>query len=184
MELSGTRTIAADRLTVWAALNDAEVLRQSIPGCSELTGNPVDGFAAVVTQKIGPVKATFKGEVQLSDIVEGESYRISGQGKGGPAGYAKGGATVALSDTQGGTLLTYDVTAKVGGKLASLGARLIDGVAKKLADQFFENFQAAVEGDDASSPDQDSPEPGQSGIVGKIIHWLKRLFGLGANKQK
>lgn len=146
MELSGERTIAASRAEVWAALNDPEILQAAIPGCTEMTGNAVDGYAATVTQKIGPVKATFKGVVGLTDIVEAQSYRISGEGKGGAAGYASGGADVTLSDVEGGTLLQYDVQAKVGGKLASLGGRLIGGVAKKLADRFFKNFEEAIVG--------------------------------------
>jgi len=176
MNLKGSKTIAASRMKVWAALNDPEVLRASIPGCSELTGNAADGFEAVVTQKIGPVKATFRGAVSLSDIVEGQSYRISGEGKGGPAGFAKGGALVTLEDADVGTLLSYDVTAKVGGKLASLGARLIDGVAKKLADQFFENFQAAVEGPAQQPEPAGEPQP-HTGILNRILNWLKGLFG-------
>ncbi|MBC7153068.1 MAG: carbon monoxide dehydrogenase subunit G [Rhodobacteraceae bacterium] len=146
MELNGTRTIAADRATVWARLNDAETLKACIPGCEDLTGSPEDGFEAVVKQKVGPVKATFKGKVALSDIVEGESYRISGEGSGGVAGFAKGGAAVRLTDVEGGTELTYDVDAQIGGKLAQLGSRLITGFARKMADQFFERFQAEVEG--------------------------------------
>ena len=149
MELHATRTIAADRATVWAALNDAETLKACIPGCEELTGSPEEGFSAVVKQKVGPVKATFKGEVTLSDIVPKTSYTISGEGKGGVAGFAKGGAEVTLSDAEGGgTDLHYDVDAKVGGKIAQLGSRLIDSFARKMADQFFENFQAQVEGTD------------------------------------
>ena len=147
MEMHATRTIAADRMTVWAALNDPEVLKACIPGCSELTGSPEEGFAAVVTQKVGPVKATFKGEVTLSDVVPGEGYTITGEGKGGVAGFAKGGAQVRLSDAEGGgTELHYDVEAKVGGKLAQLGSRLVDSFATRMADQFFERFQAHVEG--------------------------------------
>lgn len=146
MELHATRTIAADRMTVWAALNDAEVLKACIPGCEELTGSPEDGFTATVTQKVGPVKATFRGEVTLSDIVPGESYTISGEGKGGVAGFAKGAASVRLSDSEGGgTVLEYDVSAKVGGKIAQLGSRLVDSFAQKMADQFFERFQAGLE---------------------------------------
>jgi carbon monoxide dehydrogenase subunit G len=152
MEMHATRTIAADRMTVWAALNDAEVLKACIPGCEELTGSPEEGFSAVVKQKVGPVKATFKGEVTLSDVVEGESYTISGEGKGGVAGFAKGGAQVKLSDAEGGgTDLHYDVEAKVGGKLAQLGSRLVDSFATKMADQFFERFQAHVEGPGAEA---------------------------------
>jgi uncharacterized protein len=149
MEMHASRVIAADRMTVWAALNDAEVLKACIPGCDELTGSPEDGFAATVTQKVGPVKATFRGEVTLSDIVPGESYTIAGEGKGGVAGFAKGGAQVRLSDdaATGGTVLTYDVSAKVGGKIAQLGSRLVDSFAQKMADQFFERFQNRLEGD-------------------------------------
>ncbi|MBM1219686.1 carbon monoxide dehydrogenase subunit G [Ponticoccus sp. SC2-23] len=146
MEMDGTRVIAADRATVWEKLNDAETLKACIPGCSDLTGNPDDGFEAVVTQKVGPVKATFKGAVQLSNVVPGQSYTISGEGKGGVAGFANGGADVSLADVEGGTELTYAVKAKVGGKLAQLGNRIISGFARKMADQFFDRFQAEVEG--------------------------------------
>jgi carbon monoxide dehydrogenase subunit G len=147
MEMHSSRHIAADRATIWAALNDAETLKACIPGCEELTGSPEEGFAAVVKQKVGPVKATFKGEVTLSDVVPEVSYTISGEGKGGVAGFAKGAAQVALADhPDGGTELTYDVDAKVGGKIAQLGSRLVDSFATKMADQFFERFQAHVEG--------------------------------------
>ena len=161
-------------MTVWAALNDPQILRASIPGCTSMTGNPLDGFEAVVTQKIGPVKATFKGAVNISDIVEGHSYRIAGHGKGGPAGYAHGSANVTLEDTDSGTRLGYEVTAKVGGKIASLGERLIDRVAKQLADKFFENFQNAVETEDEA--DQDANETTQIGVLGKFLKWLKGLI--------
>lgn len=147
MELKGSRVIAADRATVWARLNDADTLKACIPGCEELTGSPQEGFEAVVKQKVGPVKATFRGGVTLSDVVPGESYTITGEGKGGVAGFAKGAAAVVLADApDGGTELTYDVEAKVGGKLAQLGSRLISGFARKMADQFFERFQDTVEG--------------------------------------
>jgi carbon monoxide dehydrogenase subunit G len=150
MELNGTRTIAADVDTVWAHLNNPETLKACIPGCEELTGSPEEGFAAVVTQKVGPVKATFKGEVQLENIVPGKSYTITGEGKGGVAGFAKGGADVVLTPVEGGTELAYDVQAKVGGKLAQLGSRIIGGFARKMADEFFERFQNVVEGNDAA----------------------------------
>jgi hypothetical protein len=145
MELTGSRVIAADRATVWAHLNDPDTLRAAIPGCQELTGSPEEGFAAVVKQKIGPVSATFKGTVTLSDIVAPESYRIAGEGSGGVAGFARGAAQVRLAEVEAGTELTYEVEAHVGGKIAQLGARLIHGVARKMADQFFDNFQAHVE---------------------------------------
>ena len=146
MEMSGERQIAASRTEVWAALNDPEVLKACIPGCQEMTKSGDNGFTAKVVQKVGPVKATFTGEVELSDIVEGESYTISGKGKGGAAGGASGGAKVTLADSEGGTLLTYVAEAKVTGKIAQLGSRLIDGFAKKMADQFFTTFQEQVEG--------------------------------------
>ncbi|MGR3467192.1 MAG: CoxG family protein [Shimia sp.] len=146
MELTGARTIAADRETVWAKLNDPDVLKACIPGCSELTGSTQDGFAATVTQKVGPVKATFKGAVTIEDADPPNSYRILGEGKGGVAGFAKGAADVALTDVPEGTELSYNVDAKVGGKLAQLGSRIVDGFARKMADAFFENFKAEVEG--------------------------------------
>ena len=149
MEMNGTRTITADVDTVWAHLNDAETLRACIPGCQELTGSPEEGFEAVVTQKVGPVKATFKGAVQLENLVPGKSYTITGEGKGGVAGFAKGGADVVLTPVDGGTELSYDVQAKVGGKLAQLGNRIVGGFARKMTDEFFERFQNVVEGGEA-----------------------------------
>ena len=146
MELIGTRIIAADRATVWTHLNRAETLKVCIPGCEELTGSAENGFEAVVKQKVGPVKATFKGAVTLEDVDAPNSYRIIGEGKGGIAGFAKGAANVVLTDVEGGTELSYHVDAKVGGKLAQLGSRIVGGFAKKMADQFFENFQTTVEG--------------------------------------
>jgi hypothetical protein len=160
MEMHATRTLAADRQTVWAALNDPEVLKACIPGCEELTGSPEDGFEAVVKQKVGPVKATFKGGVTLSDVVPATSYTIAGEGKGGVAGFAKGQAQVLLSDAEaGGTDLHYDVEAKVGGKLAQLGSRIVDSFARKMADQFFERFQAHVEGERDVTEDDAATEP-------------------------
>lgn len=152
MDLSGSRIIALDRATVWARLNDAETLKTAIPGCQELTGTPEDGFEAVVTQKVGPVSATFRGRVSLSDVVPGESYRIRGEGSGGVAGFAKGTARVRLADVPGGTELTYEVEAQVGGKLAQLGARLIAGFARKMAEEFFDRFASAAGGADATPP--------------------------------
>lgn len=171
MELIGSRVIAADRMTVWRALNAPEVLEACIPGCTELTGSPEEGFEAKVTQKVGPVKANFAGAVSLSDVVEGVSYRIEGEGKGGAAGFAKGGADVRLEDVEGGTELFYNVDAKIGGKLAQLGSRLIDSFAKKLADDFFARFQEVVEG---PKEEGDSEAPAQ--IDEEKKGWLKKLF--------
>ncbi len=159
MELADSRVINASPDVVWAALLDPEVLKACIPGCQEMEGSVEDGFTAVVVQKIGPVKATFKGNVQLTDIVEGQSCKIVGEGKGGPAGFAKGGANVTLAPDDGGTLLTYEVDAKMGGKIAQLGSRIIDGVARKLADEFFQKFQNVVEGPEEEVADADGEGP-------------------------
>ncbi|MFQ3184934.1 MAG: carbon monoxide dehydrogenase subunit G [Alteromonas macleodii] len=145
MELIGTRIIAADLTAVWAHLNNPETLQASIPGCEELTGTPETGFEAVVKQKVGPVKATFKGVVTLENVNAPQSCRIVGEGKGGVAGFAKGTANVTLTEIKGGTELSFNVDAKVGGKLAQLGSRIVGGFAKKMADQFFESFQSIVE---------------------------------------
>lgn len=147
MELTGSRVIAADRATVWKRLTDPETLKGCIPGCETLEGSIDDGFEAVVTQKVGPVKATFRGDVKVSDLIAEESYTIIGEGKGGVAGFAKGRADVRLADAEaGGTELIYEVHAEVGGKLAQLGSRLIHGTARRLSEQFFETFAKAVEG--------------------------------------
>jgi carbon monoxide dehydrogenase subunit G len=147
MTMTGEVSLPADRQTVWDKLNDPEVLKACIPGCQSLDKTETGGFSAVVKLKVGPVSATFKGLVELLDLDPPNSYRIAGQGEGGVAGFAKGGAKVALTDAEGGgTLLKYDVDANVGGKIAQLGARLIDGVAKKNADAFFSNFAKQVGG--------------------------------------
>jgi carbon monoxide dehydrogenase subunit G len=144
MNMSGEYQLPAPRETVWQKLNDPEVLKACIPGCEQLDVIGENEFQAVATNKIGPVKARFKGKVRLTDLDPPNGYRISGEGDGGVAGFAKGGATVALAPKDGGTLLTYQVEAQIGGKLAQLGQRLINGAAKKLADQFFERFAASV----------------------------------------
>ena len=144
MTMSGEQQLTAPREQVWAALNDPEVLKACIPGCESLEKLSDNEFAAVATNRIGPVKARFKGKVRLTDLDPPNSYKISGEGDGGIAGFAKGGATVALTDKDGGTLLTYNVEAQIGGKLAQLGQRLVNGAAKKLADDFFTKFAAAV----------------------------------------
>ena len=146
MDMTGTQHIEAPRDVVWAALNDVEVLRQSIPGCQSIEKISDTEMNAKVTLKVGPVKATFTGKVMLSDLDPPNGYRISGEGEGGVAGFAKGGAAVKLAEQDGGTLLSYDVEAQIGGKLAQLGQRLINGTAKKLADEFFANFAKAVQG--------------------------------------
>jgi hypothetical protein len=146
MTMTGEATLPAVRSRVWALLNDPAVLKSCIPGCQSMEKTADNAFAAVVKAKIGPVAATFKGKVELSDIVPEVSYRIAGEGEGGVAGFAKGAAKVSLADVEGGTLLRYDVEAHVGGKMAQLGSRLIDSVAKSMADKFFASFAEAAGG--------------------------------------
>ena len=150
MELTGHQTINASRETVYAALNDPEILKQCIPGCEELNKTSDTQMDATVSLKIGPVKARFKGAVELSNLNPPEGYTITGEGKGGAAGFAKGGADVKLTEQNGKTVLDYDVKVDVGGKLAQLGGRLIDSTAKKLSGEFFQKFGELVGEDDSA----------------------------------
>jgi Uncharacterized conserved protein len=150
MTMTGENILPADRATVWDKLNDPDVLKACIPGCEELERTEDNGFRAVAKVKVGPVKATFKGKVVLSDIDAPNGYTITGEGEGGVAGFAKGGAKVQLAEVPEGTKLTYDVEAQIGGKLAQLGGRLINGVAKKYADEFFANFAKVVGTEEAA----------------------------------
>ncbi|MDA0238510.1 MAG: carbon monoxide dehydrogenase subunit G [Proteobacteria bacterium] len=166
MDLNGEYTIPASREKVWDALNDPEILKQCIAGCEELIKESDTVLTAKVTAKVGPVRAKFSGKVTLSDIDAPNGYRISGEGQGGAAGFAKGGADVTLSDAEGGgTVLSYAANAEVGGKLASVGSRLVQGVAKKQADDFFGKFSEIVGGgaETAAEAPQESapsaPEP-------------------------
>ena len=141
MEMTGEYTIPAKRSEVWKALNNPDILKECIPGCTELEAIDAQHLKATVALKIGPVSAKFRGEVELSDIIEPKSYRIYGEGKGGAAGFAKGGANVDLEELdENNTVLRYKVDAKIGGKLAQLGSRLIDSTSKKLAGKFFDSF--------------------------------------------
>jgi uncharacterized protein len=144
MDMTGERRIAAPRQTVWDALNDTAVLKASIPGCESLEKTGDNQMKATAAIKLGPISARFNGTVTLSDIDAPNSYTISGEGQGGVAGFAKGGAKVFLTDDSGATLLKYEVNAQVGGKLAQLGARLIDATAKQMAEQFFTKFSDEV----------------------------------------
>ncbi len=178
MELKGEYRIAAPRDQVWAMLNDPAVLRECIPGCESLVGSPGEGFSARVTSKIGPVQATFNGAVTLTNVNPPESYTISGEGKGGVAGFAKGGADVHLAADGADTVLTYVANAQVGGKLAQLGSRLIDGFAKKTADTFFDNFQTAVEPPAEAPAEAASAEDAAEGGE-KKAGWFRRVLGKG-----
>ena len=142
--MNGEVQLNATREAVYKKLNDPEVLKACIPGCEELQMTSPTEFVAVSVIKIGPVKAKMKGKVTLSDLDPPNGYKITGEGEGGVAGFAKGGATVGLTEKDGGTLLKYDVEAQIGGKLAQLGQRLIAGTAKKLADEFFAKFAQNV----------------------------------------
>ena len=180
MDLSDSRDIMAEPAHVWAAILDPAVLMQCVPGCESMTGSVETGFEAVVVQKIGPVSARFTGVVTLSDLVPEHGLQITGEGKGGAAGFAKGGAKVTLTSIEGGTRLDYEVEARVGGKIAQLGSRLIDSFAKKMADEFFARFQRNVEGpaavdeevvenaDDANAAGE--PEKEEKG-------WFRRIIG-------
>jgi carbon monoxide dehydrogenase subunit G len=144
LEMTGEVQLSAPRESVWEKLNDPGVLKACIPGCEEL--EPADGgFRASARMKVGPVSARFNGRVLLSDLNPPNSYRITGEGEGGVAGFAKGSALVTLTEADGGTRLQYSVEAKIGGKLAQLGQRLISGTAKKLADEFFTKFARTIE---------------------------------------
>lgn len=146
MTMTGSFDLPAPREVVWDKLNDPEVLKACIPGCQSLEKTSETGFSAVAKIKVGPVGATFRGKVDLTDIDPPSGYRIAGEGEGGIAGFARGGAVVRLEAIPEGTRLTYDVEANVGGKMAQLGARLINGVAKTMADQFFAKFEQNVKG--------------------------------------
>ena len=183
MQMQGKRSINASRAEVWSALNDPEILKACIPGCDELEKTSGTTFEASIVQKVGPMKARFKGSVELSEIIMEQSYTITGEGKGGAAGFAKGHARVHLSNDGDATLLTYDSEAKVGGKLAQLGSRLIDGFARKLTDEFFNRFKQAVEGPEPETDGQASADDeaatktvtGADTPDGKKKSWLKRI---------
>jgi uncharacterized protein len=173
MQMNDSRRIDAPPDVVWAALLDPEVLKASVPGCESFTGSAEEGFEAVVAQKVGPVRARFSGRATVSDIVERERMTLTGEGKGGAAGFCKGVAQVSLSPDGEGTLLSYEVEAKVGGKLAQLGSRIIDGFARSMAESFFARFQEAVEGPgpDAAGDEGEGDAPKKG--------WFRRITGQG-----
>jgi uncharacterized protein len=172
MDMTGSRQIAASRQKVWAALNDPDILRQCITGCELLEMQSPTDMTARVKLAVGPVRATFSGKVKLTDIDAPNGYRIVGEGNGGVAGFAKGGAVVRLADDGRGTLMTYDVKADVGGKLAQLGGRLIDSTAKKVADDFFAKFAELVGSAAAEISNATAVAPRRPG-------WFKRWLGRG-----
>ena len=188
MDMTGEVRLPAPRAVVWQALNDPEILKQSIPGCEEIQKLSDTEMTARVSAKVGPVTAKFTGRVTLSDLDPPNGYTISGEGQGGVAGFAKGGAQVSLKDDSGGTILAYKVNAQVGGKIAQIGSRLIDATARKMADEFFTRFAAAV-GGGAPAPSEaqtgmaaspaDRPTSIQSKRVPPFV-WAAILTGLVA----
>jgi len=174
MEMTGEYRIPAPRQKVWEALNDPEVLKASIPGCEELVKASDTEMTAKVSTRVGPVSAKFSGKVTLSDINPPASYRISGEGQGGVAGFAKGGAEVTLEEDGGETVLRYTANAQVGGKLAQIGSRLIDSTAKKMADQFFGKFAEEVSAAapaapaEEAAPEAPAPAPAEAPARGGI----------------
>lgn len=183
MDMNGEQRIEAPREAVWAALNDPDVLKQCIPGCESIIKTSDTEMEAASTLKVGPIKASFKGKVTLSEIDPPNGYRITGEGTGGMAGHAKGGAKVTLVADGDATILHYEVKAEVGGKLAQLGSRLIDVTAKKLAGEFFEKFGKAVVPEPEPVAADDSTEGEKKkgwlgGLFGKSTAALILAFGL------
>ena len=157
MKMNGEFRVPTDRETVWRALNDPEVLKECLPGCQEIEKTSDTEMSATLAIKVGPVKATFKGGVTFSDLDPPNGYTLSGQGQGGTAGFASGEAKVSLVEEDGATVVQYDVDAKVGGKLAQIGSRLIDSTAKKLAKQFFDSLAEKLGGGEEAEPAAEPP---------------------------
>ena len=182
MKMQGKKLIQSPQQDVWKALNDPVVLKQCIPGCEEMQKLSDNDFSAKVNAKVGPVSLTMMGDVHLSDLNPPVSYRMTGQGKGGVAGFAKGGADIRLENKGGATLISYDVDAQVGGKLAQIGSRLIDSTARKMADDFFSRFVAIVEsgekptGESPPVPSRQDAGPAKSDMPanqgGHLVLWL------------
>jgi len=198
MNINGEYRILASQQQVWDALNSPDMLRASLPGCKALEQTGANEFTATVAAKIGPVSATFKGKVELSDLDPPNGYTLSGRGQGGPAGFAKGSAQVQLLTDGDATLLRYSAEVDIGGKLASVGSRLIGGVATKLADEFFGSFGRAITGGEAAPEAQTLPKTTRVAAALPVAHatlqpvaqpgylplldrcaWLVAGFGLG-----
>ncbi len=170
MKLTGSREVRAAPAVVWAALLDPDVLKVCVPGCESMTGSVAEGFEAAIALKIGPLRFRLTGLVRFSDIDPGHAVTVSGEGMGGAAGFARGGARVRLHPVEGGTRLDYDWEASVGGRLAELGGRLLQGFAGRLAEDAFARFQRVVEGSDGPVPAAEPEPPPATG-------WFRRLIG-------
>ncbi|MGB8622818.1 MAG: carbon monoxide dehydrogenase subunit G [Paracoccaceae bacterium] len=191
MRFEGEYSIPAAPEKVWEGLNDPEVLRRSIPGCTAMERTGESEFTATVTAKVGPVSATFKGKVEIADMNPPVSYTLRGRGQGGPAGFAKGEARISLAEEADGTRLSYTADVDVGGKLASVGGRLIQGVARKNADDFFARFSRVVTGvapedntAEAAGMAQPAASSAHAAAAGHIplvdrVAWLIVGFALG-----
>lgn len=189
MELSSTRIVAAPVDAVWAALNDPEMLRSCVPGCDAIEADGENAYRITMAAKVGPVSAKFAGRMRLSDVVPQQSYTLSFEGQGGAAGFAKGEARVSLApETNGaGTALSYAVKAQVGGKIAQLGSRLVDGAAQKLADDFFGRFSDAVGMKAGAAPVAEAPATPHRMprwqrlliivVIADILFWLWMYWG-------
>ncbi len=180
MQMSGEYRIEAGRDAVWAALNDPEVLKQAIPGCQEIDKISDTEFAAKVKVKVGPVSAKFNGNVTFTDLDPPNGYTISGEGKGGPAGFAKGGAKVHLEADGAATILHYEVDAQVGGKLAQIGSRLIDVTAKKMAGDFFAKFAEVVGGPEPTEAAEEVAEAPAAATGVRPLYWVLGLIAVVA----
>ena len=187
MKLSGSYQINIEKQKVWDALNNPEILKQSIPGCEDFKKNSATEFTATATNKIGPFNATFTGDIQLKDINAPNSYTIEGSGNS-PVGFASGAAKVNLEDSEGGTKLIYEVEANVGGKIAQVGSRLIDMTAKKMADIFFGKFSELISSEKVTD-DKDlneekeikveEPKKASNDINKKILIYVSGAIFLG-----
>jgi carbon monoxide dehydrogenase subunit G len=179
MNLTGQQTLTVSQADAWAALNDTAMLQAAVPGCEAITATGDNTFDVLMAVSIGPVKAKFKGKLQLADLDPPQGYRLSFEGSGGAAGHGKGQALVALRPLSANeTQLSYDVTASVGGKLAQIGSRLVDMAAQKLAEDFFARFQAALA--ERHPPPEAAPAPAPTvlspGRLQRLRAWLRRLF--------
>jgi len=179
MKLTGSYKIPTDKQTVWDALNNPDILQECIPGCEEFKKNSDTSFTATATNKIGPFNASFTGDVELKDLNPPNSYKLVGQGNS-PVGFASGEATVTLSEEDGQTVLSYDVEANVGGKIAQVGSRLIDMTAKKMADIFFGKFSETISPEKEISDQSLEAKSDNKGINKKIIYAVISLVIVGA----
>ncbi|HEX7323901.1 MAG TPA: carbon monoxide dehydrogenase subunit G [Rhodanobacteraceae bacterium] len=178
--MQGTRQLSVSQQQAWDALNDPEVLQACIPGCESIAATAPNAYALVNAFKIGPVAAKFKGTIKLTDIEAPSRYTLNFDGNGGAAGFGKGSAKVTLTPGAGGCELAYTAKATVGGKIAQVGQRLVDGVAKSMAERFFQRFGEEMQ---KRYPSPAAPAPAENatpGACARCIAWLKRVLGRGA----